>query len=100
MYQITLEVTQVTPRTWLEVGHIKTIKMDQALPVGSEINDFGHVAKVVDVQEIEETPWTEEQEKKMQANMAKDINASFDRRTRRIFNSWKICQKSLLYSPH
>ena len=87
MFQITLEVTQVTPRTWLEVGHIKTLKMDQALPVGSEINDFGHVAKVVDVQEIEETPWTDEQEKKMQANMAKDINASFNRRTRRIFNS-------------
>ena len=57
------------------------------MPVGSEINDFGHVAKVVDVQEIEETPWTDEQEKKMQANMAKDINASFDRITRRIFNS-------------
>ena len=87
MFQITLEVTQVTPRTWLEVGDIKTLKMDQALPVGAEINDFGHVAKVVDVQEIEETPWTDEQEKKMQANMAKDINTSFDRITRRIFNS-------------
>lgn len=87
MYQITLEVTHVTPQTWLEVGHVKTLKMDEALPVGAEINEFGHIAKVIDVQEIEETPWTEEQEKKMQANMAKDINASFDRITRNIFKN-------------
>ena len=87
MFQITLEIIQTTPSTWLEVGHRKSIKTNEALKVGDKWTDFGQVAKVIDVQEIEETPWTDEQEKKMQANMAKEINASFDRKTRRIFNS-------------
>tara|TARA_R100001244_G_scaffold129130_1_gene100355 strand:+ start:498 stop:761 length:264 start_codon:yes stop_codon:yes gene_type:complete len=81
MFQITLEVTQVTPQTWLEVGHVKTIKMDEALPIGAEVKQFGYIAKVIDVQVIEEATWTDEQEKALQEHKAEEINKSFDRIT-------------------
>lgn len=73
MYQITLEVTHVTPQTWLEVGHVKTLKMDEALPVGAEINEFGHIAKVIDVQAIVETPWTEEDQRRADESKLAEI---------------------------
>jgi hypothetical protein len=87
MYQVTLEIIQATPSTWLEVGHRKSIKTKEALKVGDEWTDFGHIAKVIDVQEIEETPWTDEQEKALQQHQHEEINKSFDRITKNILNN-------------
>ena len=81
MYQITLEIIQSTPSTFLQVGHRKSVTMSASMQIGAEVKQFGYIAKVIDVQVIEETTWTDEQEKALQEHKAEEINKSFGRIT-------------------